>query len=200
MILIIDNYDSFTYNLYQYAGEIYDNIAVFRNDEITIEDIKKMKPEGIIISPGPGVPENAGISIEVIKQFFKSIPILGICLGHQAIASAFGGKVTRAKRIMHGKTSMISHNDDCIFKDVKNPFEVMRYHSLIVEEKSCPKELTITARSIDDDMIMALKHKKYDLYGLQFHPESIKTVDGKIIIKNFLEGICNVKGQYKKIG
>ena len=164
MILIIDNYDSFTYNLYQYIGEIYKDIKVVRNDEITVEDIDNMKNlEGIIISPGPGTPENAGICIDVIKKFAGKVPILGICLGHQAIGDAFGGNVVRAENIKHGKTSIIKHNGEGLFKGVKNPLEVMRYHSLVVEKDTFPKELEITAESL---MIMLLwdlsiKNMKY---------------------------------------
>lgn len=199
MILIIDNYDSFTYNLYQYVGEIYEDILVKRNDEITLEEISTLKIEGIILSPGPGRPENAGICIEVIRKFQGKVPILGICLGHQAIGYAYGGKIARAQNIMHGKTSIIKHDGKHLFNGIKNELEVMRYHSLVVEEENLPRELMITAKSTNDKVIMALKHREYDIYGLQFHPESIKTEDGKAIIKNFVRGICNVKGTDRKI-
>lgn len=199
MILLIDNYDSFTYNLYQYVGEIYEDILVKRNDEVTLEEIKNLKPEGIILSPGPGVPEKAGICVDVIKKFAGSVPILGICLGHQAIGYAYGANVVRAKKIMHGKTSRIKHDEIGIFNGIKNPLEVMRYHSLILDTKNFPNELSITAKSQDDDVIMAVKHKVYEVYGLQFHPESIKTEFGRIMIRNFVEGICNVKSGNKKI-
>jgi glutamine amidotransferase of anthranilate synthase or aminodeoxychorismate synthase len=192
LILIIDNYDSFTYNLYQYIGEIYKDIKVIRNDEITVEDIGKMNLEGIILSPGPGVPEKAGICVEVIKEFAGKVPILGICLGHQAIGYAYGGKIIRAEVIKHGKTSMIKHEGDKLFKSIKNTFNVMRYHSLVVDENTFPEELLITSKSLDDGVIMAMKHKQYEVYGVQFHPESIFTEQGKDIIKNFLEGICCV--------
>lgn len=194
MILIIDNYDSFTYNLYQYVGEVYGNIKVIRNDEINIDALKEMDIEGIILSPGPGVPEKAGICVEVIKKYGERVPILGICLGHQAIGYAFGGKVVRAENIRHGKTSMIQHSEDRLFKGIKNHLNVMRYHSLVVEEAALPKELTVTAKSLDDGAIMALRHKQYKIYGVQFHPESIFTEQGKDIIKNFVEGICCVTG------
>lgn len=193
MILIIDNYDSFTYNLYQYIGEIYTDMKVVRNDEIKAEDIGNIKNlEGIIISPGPGTPEKAGICVEVIRKYAAKVPILGICLGHQAIGYAFGGKIVRAQYIKHGKTSKIKHDGKNLFKNIKAPLEVMRYHSLIVDKVSLPQELQITAESLDDNVIMGLKHKKYKVYGLQFHPESIITEEGKKIIKNFVEGICNV--------
>lgn len=192
MILIIDNYDSFTYNLYQYIGEIYKDIKVIRNDEITVEDISKMNLEGIILSPGPGVPEKAGICVEVIKEFAGKIPILGICLGHQAIGYAYGGKIIRAQVVKHGKTSMIKHQGDKLFKSIKNEFNVMRYHSLVVDKNTFPEELLITSKSLDDDVVMSMKHKQYEVYGVQFHPESIFTEQGKDIIKNFLEGICCV--------
>lgn len=194
MILLIDNYDSFTYNLYQYIGEVYKNIRVVRNDEIKVEDIKDMAVKGIILSPGPGVPEKAGICVEVVKKYGGKIPILGICLGHQAIGYAYGGKVTRAKNIRHGKTSKIEHTEDNIFKNIENFCNVMRYHSLVVDESTLPNELMVTAKSTDDDVIMALKHKKYEVYGLQFHPESILTDQGKDMLKNFMEGICCVTG------
>ena len=190
MILIIDNYDSFTYNLYQYVGEIHPDIKVLRNDEFAMEDLKKLPLEAIIISPGPGRPENAGLSIEVIKEFQDKVPILGICLGHQAIGYAYGGKVISAPVIMHGKTSMINHNGENIFKNIKTPLKIMRYHSLIVEKQSLPEDLTITAET-EDGLIMGLKHKKYNVQGLQFHPESIFTDQGKTLIKNFVEGIKN---------
>ncbi|MDF2503827.1 aminodeoxychorismate/anthranilate synthase component II [Clostridium sp.] len=198
MILIIDNYDSFTYNLYQYIGEIYTDIKVVRNDEIKAEDIESMDVEGIILSPGPGTPEKAGICVEVIKRYGSKIPILGICLGHQAIGYAYGGNIVRAKNIKHGKTSDIKHNGEDMFQNVSNPIKVMRYHSLVVDKETFPKELTITAESLDDGVIMGLKHKKYDVYGLQFHPESIITEQGKVMIKNFVEGICNVTGSNKE--
>jgi anthranilate synthase component 2 len=188
MILLIDNYDSFTYNLYQYIGAVDTDIKVVRNDEVTIEDIELMKDvDCIILSPGPGIPEDAGICIDVIKHFTGQLPILGICLGHQAIASAFGGNVARAQTVKHGKTSMVDHNNDPIFKDITNPFQVMRYHSLIVEEEGLPDTLEILSKSIDDGAIMAIKHRNYDVYGLEYHPESIYTPDGQTLIKNFLD-------------
>lgn len=192
MILIIDNYDSFTYNLYQYVGEIYKNVKVLRNDEFTIDGLKKLQLEGIIISPGPGRPENAGLSIEVIKAFGGVIPIMGICLGHQAIGKAYGGKVISAPEIKHGKASIIKHNGEDLFKDLKEDLKVMRYHSLIVERDTFPEILKKTAET-QDGLIMGLAHKEFQVYGLQFHPESIFTQEGKMIIKNFVEVICNVK-------
>lgn len=192
MILIIDNYDSFTYNLYQYIGEIYENIKVVRNDEITVSDINQMNLEGIILSPGPGVPEKAGICIEVIKEFAGKVPILGICLGHQAIGYAYGGKIIRAEVVKHGKTSKVEHQGDNLFKSINKVFNVMRYHSLVVDKNTFPEELLVTSRSLDDDVIMSMKHKQHKVYGVQFHPESIFTEQGKEIIKNFLEGICCV--------
>jgi len=194
LILIIDNYDSFTYNLYQYIGEIYKDIKVIRNDEITVKDISKMSLEGIILSPGPGVPEKAGICVEVIKEFAGKVPILGICLGHQAIGYAYGGKIIRAEVVKHGKTSMVKHHGDKLFKSINNEFNVMRYHSLVVDQNTFPEELLVTSKSLDDDVIMSMKHKQYEVYGVQFHPESIFTEQGKDIIKNFLEGICCVTG------
>ncbi len=199
MILIIDNYDSFTYNIYQYVGEIYGNVLVRRNDEITLEEIKNMKPEGIIISPGPGTPKKAGISVETIKKFGGKVPILGICLGHQAICYAYGGDIVRAQNIRHGKTSMIKHDKDGLFEGVKDRLLVMRYHSLVVEKNTFPQKLKVTAESLDDGEVMAVKHRDYQVYGLQFHPESIKTEDGKLLIKNFVEAICNVTTTNKKI-
>ena len=193
MILLIDNYDSFTYNLYQYIGEINEDVTVIRNDAITVDELKQMELEAIILSPGPGVPENAGICVDVIKTFGGKIPILGICLGHQAIAYAYGGNVIRAETVKHGKTSMIEHQDDKLFEGTDNPLKVMRYHSLVVEEQSLPEVLTVTARSLDDGVIMAMKHKEHAVYGGEFHPESVFTEEGRTIIKNFLIGICHVK-------
>jgi len=192
MLLLIDNYDSFTFNLYQMLGEIYNDIKVIRNDSITIEEISNMNIDGIIISPGPGRPEKAGICVDVIKNFAGKIPILGICLGHQAIGYAFGGRIIGAEEIMHGKTSEIFVYESDIFKDIPKSFNVMRYHSLIIEKESLPKELKIIAKT-KDDLIMGVKHKNFDLYGLQFHPESILTEYGDKILKNFIEVICNVK-------
>lgn len=194
MIVIIDNYDSFTFNLYQYIGEIYDNVKVIRNDEIDIETLKNLQPQGIILSPGPGIPENAGICIDVIRKLGSSIPILGICLGHQAICSAYGGKVVRAESIKHGKTSHITAKENKLFKGIERLIRVMRYHSLIIDRTTLPEDIKIIAESIDDKVIMGVKHRKYEVYGLQFHPESILTEQGKIIIKNFVEGICNASG------
>ena len=187
MILIIDNYDSFTYNLVQYIGSINPNLIVKRNDHMTIDDIKHLKPDRIVISPGPGKPEEAGISIALIKHFGEMIPILGICLGHQAITVAFGGVVGRADEIVHGKTSKIHHVGSKIFYDVPAKFEATRYHSLVSNEENFPmNDLKVTART-ENGLIMALEHKKFPIYGLQFHPESILTNYGPQIIKNFLE-------------
>ena len=186
MILVIDNYDSFTYNLVQYLGELGADMEIFRNDKITIDRIKKMKPSRILISPGPGQPKDAGISEEVIRIFGKKTPLLGVCLGHQAIGEVFGGRIIRAKSLMHGKTSAIRHNGKGIFKGISNPFEATRYHSLVVERKSFPRVLQITAETKDGE-IMGLRHKIYPIYGVQFHPESILTLEGKSILKNFLE-------------
>lgn len=186
MILMIDNYDSFTYNLVQYFGELGANIKIYRNDVISVEDIAKMRPKKIVISPGPGRPEGAGISVEIIHSFAGKIPILGVCLGHQCIGHAYGGKIIQAKKLMHGKTSMIRHNNKDIFKDIENPFEATRYHSLVIEKKTTPKCLEVTARTSDGE-IMGIHHKDYPLWGVQFHPESILTVEGKKILKNFLK-------------
>lgn len=185
MILVIDNYDSFTYNLVQYLGELGCESKVYRNDKITVEQIKKMHPEKIVISPGPGRPEDAGISVGIIKELSSQIPILGVCLGHQAIGYAFGGKIVQAKELMHGKTSLIYHNKKDIFKSVENPFEATRYHSLVIENKNIPQCLELTAWTKDSE-VMGVKHKQYPLYGVQFHPESILTKAGKDILKNFL--------------
>jgi len=185
MILLIDNYDSFVYNLYQYVGEYGKKVIVYRNNQITIEKIKKLNPEKIIISPGPGRPENSGISCEVIEKFSGKIPILGVCLGHQCIGYVFGGKIVGAKKLMHGKTSLIYHSGKNIYKGLKNPFIATRYHSLVIEKKSIPSVLKVEAKS-EDGEIMGIKHKKYNVYGVQFHPESILTESGKKLIKNFL--------------
>ncbi|MEH6946811.1 aminodeoxychorismate/anthranilate synthase component II [Bacillus sp. JJ634] len=185
MILLIDNYDSFTYNLYQYLGEVEQEILVKRNDEITIAEIEALQPTAIVISPGPGRPEEAGVSIDVIQAFHKKIPILGICLGHQAIGAAFGANVIGAKNIMHGKTSVIKSTGTDLFAKQEVEFPVMRYHSLVVERASLPEELEVTATSLDDGEIMALKHQSYPLYGLQFHPESIGTKTGKELLHEF---------------
>jgi anthranilate synthase/aminodeoxychorismate synthase-like glutamine amidotransferase len=185
MILIIDNYDSFTYNLVQYLGELGADMAVYRNDKITISRIIKMRPSHIVISPGPGEPRDAGISEDVIRKFAGKVPILGVCLGHQAIGEVFGGRIVGAKSLMHGKTSLIYHNRKGIFKGIKNPFEATRYHSLIVERKTFPGQLRITAETKGKE-IMALEHKTYAIYGVQFHPESILTKEGKKLLKNFI--------------
>lgn len=190
MILLIDNYDSFTYNLYQYLSE-FTKIKVVRNDEVTIDEIKNMDINGIVISPGPGNPDESGICIDVIKEFGGKLPILGICLGHQCIAQAYGGKVVRADKIFHGKTSKISVKGKRLFEGIPRKIDVMRYHSLVVENKSLPQSLEIIGDTVEDNVIMALKHKEYDVFGLQFHPESIYTPKGKHILSNFVINICN---------
>lgn len=189
MILLIDNYDSFAYNLYQLIGEITPDIMVSRNDKITLNKIKSLNPEAIVLSPGPGRPENAGICVDVVKEFAGKIPILGVCLGHQSICVAFGGVVSHAKRLMHGKSSIISLNDNHIFKNLDSKISVGRYHSLSLMESTIPDELEIISTSCDDGEIMAVRHREYNVYGLQFHPESILTPDGLTIIENFLKGI-----------
>ena len=186
MILVIDNYDSFTYNLVQFLGELGDEIIVFRNDKINLTKIKKISPDHIILSPGPGRPENAGICVKLIQTFADSIPILGVCLGHQAIGYAFGGNIISAPSILHGKTSMIHHDNKTIFTDIANPFRATRYHSLVLEKKSIPKDFKISAWT-EDDIIMGLRHKKYPIEGVQFHPESFLTDSGKKLLKNFIK-------------
>ncbi len=186
MLVMIDNYDSFTYNLVQYFGELKQDVQVFLNDQINIEAIKKLKPTHIVISPGPCTPLEAGISNQVILEFQDTVPILGVCLGHQCIGHVFGGKVIRAKRLMHGKISAIHHHGKDIFKNIPNPFNATRYHSLIVEKNNLPDCLEILAET-DQEEIMALRHKSKRIWGVQFHPESILTQHGKDILKNFLE-------------
>jgi len=186
MLLMIDNYDSFTYNIVQYFGELGEDVRVYRNDEITIEQIEALNPDRICISPGPKAPAQAGISIEVLKHFAGKKPILGVCLGHQAIGEAFGGKVIRAKQVMHGKTSAIAHTGVGVFKDLPSPFTVIRYHSLAIERASLPSCLEVTAWT-DDGEIMGVRHREFDIEGVQFHPESILSEHGHALLKNFLE-------------
>jgi anthranilate synthase/aminodeoxychorismate synthase-like glutamine amidotransferase len=186
MILMIDNYDSFTYNLVQYLGILGAEVLVVRNDAISVDEVEGLHPQAIVISPGPCTPDQAGISVEVVKQYSGHIPILGVCLGHQSIVQAFGGKVVRAQRIMHGKTSPIEHNGSGVFDALPTPFEATRYHSLVAEEDSFPELLQITARSTDDNEIMALVHGEHITHGIQFHPESILTCHGMDLLKNFL--------------
>ena len=189
MILLIDNYDSFSYNLYQLIGEVNPDIKVSRNDKITLEEIKQLNPDAIILSPGPGKPEDAGICISLVEEFHDSIPILGVCLGHQAICAAFGGRISHAKRLMHGKSSDISLEYDFIFKELPSQITVGRYHSLSLVEDTLPECLEIISKSKDDGEVMAVKHKDYNVYGLQFHPESILTNDGITLMRNFLEKV-----------
>jgi anthranilate synthase/aminodeoxychorismate synthase-like glutamine amidotransferase len=186
MIVLIDNYDSFTYNLVQYFGELGQKVFVARNDAITLERIRELKPHAIVISPGPCTPKEAGLSIEIIAAFYKTTPLLGVCLGHQCIGETFGATIVRARYLMHGKTSKIYHDRRTIFKGVCNPFIATRYHSLAIKEETLPDFLSITARS-DDGEIMAVHHRDFPLWGVQFHPESILTVEGKHILKNFLK-------------
>lgn len=186
MILVIDNYDSFTYNIVQELGELGADLSVYRNDKITIERIRELQPERIVISPGPGFPGDAGISLELIRRLGAEIPLLGICLGHQAIGAAYGGRVVHAPELMHGKTSMIHHRGDAIFADIPSPFEATRYHSLIVEESTLPESLMIIARA-ESGEIMGFRHKHDPVIGLQFHPESILTAYGMKMLRNFLD-------------
>ena len=188
MILLIDNYDSFTYNLFQYLSELGERVSVARNDKITIEEIEKMKPQRIIISPGPSTPQNAGISNEVIKHFGATVPILGVCLGHQCIGYSYGGVVAGAKQIMHGKSSLIYHSGQGVLAGLPNPFPAIRYHSLVVKREGLPDSLEITAWTEgEDNEIMGLKHKQHPVEGIQFHPESFMTDSGKDILRNFLK-------------
>ena len=186
MLLMIDNYDSFTYNLVQYFGELGQEVSVYRNDQISIEEIKAINPKFIVISPGPCSPNEAGISLEVVKNFKEEIPILGVCLGHQTIGQAFGGKITYAKTIMHGKTSLIHHTNQGVFKGINNPFTATRYHSLVIEKSSCPDCFDITAWT-DDQEIMGIQHKLLPIEGVQFHPESILTEFGHDLLSNFIK-------------
>ena len=187
MILVIDNYDSFTYNLVQYLGELGATIEVRRNDAVTVDEIGPLAPSAIVLSPGPGTPADAGVTIPVIRRWGASIPILGVCLGHQAIGEAYGGKVVRAKRLMHGKTSFIEHDGRGVFAGLPSPLEVMRYHSLVVEPGTLPPELQVTARAADaPDEIHAVRHVSHPVHGVQFHPESVLTSHGKQMLANFL--------------
>jgi para-aminobenzoate synthetase component 2 len=185
MILVIDNYDSFTFNLVQYLGEMGQELRVYRNDEISVSEIGKLNPDSIVVSPGPGRPEDSGIIIEAIREFAGKIPILGVCLGHQAIGAAFGGRIVSAPTIMHGKTSDVYHDGRTIFRGLPNPFRATRYHSLVVEPESFPEALEITART-DDGIIMGLRHREMAVEGVQFHPESILTDVGKKLLSNFV--------------
>jgi anthranilate synthase/aminodeoxychorismate synthase-like glutamine amidotransferase len=185
LILLLDNYDSFTYNLAQYLGELGCTVEVHRNDKISVEHIAQRKPERIVISPGPCTPQEAGVSVELVQKLAGKIPILGVCLGHQAIGAAFGGNIVRAPKLFHGKTSQIEHDGKGIFRDLPNPFVATRYHSLIVERKSLPKELVVTAET-NDGIIMGVRHRHYPLEGVQFHPESVLTESGKQLLRNFL--------------
>ena len=188
MIAVIDNYDSFTYNLVQYLGEMGEELRVFRNNKITLEEIERLKPTRIVISPGPGTPADAGITEDLVRHFYKTVPILGVCLGHQAIGEAYGGEVVLADRVMHGKTSQICHDGSGVFAGLPSPMEVMRYHSLIVERTTMPESLEIIAVAQDDPSeVHAVKHREHPVYGVQFHPESVMTPHGKALLKNFLE-------------
>ena len=190
MMLLIDNYDSFTYNLYQYMGIFREDIEVVRNDKITIEEIRQMAPEKIVLSPGPKSPKEAGICLDVVKEFYDKIPILGICLGHQTIGEALGGTVTYAKELYHGKQSLIHHTGTGIFDGIESPIRVARYHSLAALKDTLPAELRITAES-EDGEVMAVEHTKYPVFGVQFHPESVMTPDGRVMIENFMEVVRN---------
>ncbi len=186
MLLMIDNYDSFTYNLVQYLGELGEDVRVYRNDKVTVKEIEQLRPQRIVISPGPCTPREAGISVEAITPVAGKIPILGVCLGHQSLAAAFGGEVVRADRLMHGKTSMIHHDGKTIFRELPNPFEATRYHSLIVKRGTLPACFEVSAETAEGE-IMGLRHKKLGVEGVQFHPESILTAVGKDLLRNFLK-------------
>ena len=190
MVFVLDNYDSFTYNLVQYLGELGAEVVVRRNDQITVGEVEALHPQRIVISPGPCTPQEAGISIEVFRHFTGKLPVLGVCLGHQALGAAFGGKVIRAPHLMHGKTSQVTHDQKTVFKDLESPFTATRYHSLIVEEKSLPSDLEVSAWTTESDgtkTIMGLRHNKYPVEGVQFHPESVLTGEGKKLMANFLK-------------
>ncbi|PYX86038.1 MAG: aminodeoxychorismate/anthranilate synthase component II [Acidobacteria bacterium] len=189
MVFVLDNYDSFTYNLVQYLGELGAEVEVRRNDQVTVSDIEDLRPERIVVSPGPCTPQDAGISIELIRHFAGKVPVLGVCLGHQALGAAFGGRVVRAKNLMHGKTSAVQHDGKTIFSGLPSPMTATRYHSLIVAEEDLPRELEISASTVERDgsrVIMGLRHRKYPVEGVQFHPESVLTDAGKRLIENFL--------------
>jgi anthranilate synthase/aminodeoxychorismate synthase-like glutamine amidotransferase len=187
MVLVIDNYDSFTYNLVQYLGELGAKLRVRRNDQVTLDEIAAMAPEQIVISPGPGRPEDAGVSVDVIRRFGPTTPILGVCLGHQAIGVVYGGIVCRAQAPMHGKTSTVVHDGKGVFAGLAAPFTAGRYHSLVISNDKLPNELEVAARTKEDDTIMAVRHKTYPVHGVQFHPESVLTDEGRRILRNFLE-------------
>ena len=190
MVFVLDNYDSFTYNLVQYLGELGAEVEVRRNDQVSLEEIRQLRPERILISPGPCTPEQAGISISLIRELAGKVPIFGVCLGHQALGAAFGGKVIRAKNLMHGKTSRVEHDGKTIFRRIPSPLTATRYHSLIVSEDGLPQDLEVSARTIEPDgssVIMGLRHRRYPLEGVQFHPESVLTTEGKRLIENFLQ-------------
>lgn len=188
MVFVLDNYDSFTYNLVQYLGELGAEVMVKRNDETTVDEIRALKPERIVLSPGPGRPEDAGVMMDVIRELGAEIPIFGVCLGHQAIGAVFGGDVVRATAPMHGKTSLIEHNSRGVFTGLTGPIDASRYHSLVVAQDTFPDCLEITARTQDDGVIMGLRHRTLPIHGVQFHPESILTSEGKRILRNFLDG------------
>jgi anthranilate synthase/aminodeoxychorismate synthase-like glutamine amidotransferase len=187
MVLLIDNYDSFTYNLAQYFGELGAEVVVHRNDQITLDGIATLKPSHIVISPGPGRPENAGISVEVLRRFGPEVPILGVCLGHQAMGYAFGGRVVNAPTLMHGKTSEVEHDGQGVFRDIEQKFTAARYHSLVVSAEGLPDVLEVTARTSGDGIVMGLRHREYPMHGVQFHPESVLTGPGHHLLRNFLE-------------
>ena len=193
MVFVLDNYDSFTYNLVQYLGELGAEVEVRRNDQVSIAEIEALRPERIVISPGPCTPADAGISVELIRHFAGKVPVLGVCLGHQAIGEAFGGKIVRAKNIMHGKTSRVEHDGKTIFKGLESPMTATRYHSLIVADDQLPSELEVSAHTVERDgtqVIMGLRHRKFPVEGVQFHPESVLTDEGKKLVENFLKGSC----------
>jgi anthranilate synthase/aminodeoxychorismate synthase-like glutamine amidotransferase len=190
MVFVLDNYDSFTYNLVQYLGELGEEVVVRRNDQVMVKEVRALHPERILISPGPGTPQDAGISIDLFRELSGQYPILGVCLGHQALGAAFGGKIIRAPHLMHGKTSSVKHDGRTVFKNLQSPFTATRYHSLIVEEKSLPAELEVSAWTTENDgsrTIMGLRHKQFPIEGVQFHPESVLTLEGKQLIAKFLK-------------
>ena len=187
MLLVIDNYDSFTYNLVQYFGELGADIRVYRNDEITLDEIDALKPARIVISPGPGRPEDGGITVEAIRRFGPTVPLLGVCLGHQAIGMVYGGTVCRASAPIHGKTSQVSHDSKGVFRGLSNPFEAGRYHSLVISNADVPADLEVAARTTDEGIIMGVRHRTHPVHGVQFHPESVLTDEGRKVLKNFLE-------------